>query len=240
MADILQYKIDAVLRGDVVWYDNIDEVNHVVGKLGDKLKIEMKNNRPAYKRTSIVIVKEGGNYLRVLGNTWTTEKTNRPVMDAEGKQQEDRNRNLLYMTSNDRYGFVKGSIENKETDLAAARRELREETGLDLPDASFVFNKYFTMKKDPRTNPVYTATVTPEQRTVITTELNRRNIEDIGEIFGHEWVPLATFNNGKLNSNSKIVYDELIRDPRMQVGGRTRRRKSKKRKTSKKYRYITK
>ena len=226
----------SALNNNVVWYNTLEDVTNMLEtEDGKKLNVvKDSNNNPVCNRSSIVIVKEGDNYLRVLGNTWTTEKTNRPAIKKNGTQRKNKDNKLLYMTSSGLYGFVKGSIEDEETDMAAARREMREETGLDLPDASFVFNKYFTMNRDPRPNPLYTATVTPEQRTAITTELNKRNTEDKGEIFGHEWVPLATFNNVKLNSTSKIVYDELIRDPRMQVGGKTRRLKSKKRKTYRK------
>jgi 8-oxo-dGTP pyrophosphatase MutT (NUDIX family) len=224
--------------GIPVWHDtqaSADEMSQQVDGLTKDLR---------YKRTVIVIVTEGTNYLRVLGNTngkirpipvgsrfiRTHPNPARPLNTDPIKIYS--NGEQRYIVPN-KYGFVKGSIEDDETDVGAARREMIEETGLDLPEASFVFKKYFTQKKDPRTNPVYKVNVTPEQRAFITQELNRRNTENVGEIFNHNWLSLDSFNNGDLNENSKIVFDKLKADSTMRTGGKTRRRKA--RKTKRRY-----
>ena len=227
-------------RGLPVWHATQASADEIA------TKVEGLSEDMGYKRTVIVIVTVGPIYLRVLGNTWgrgvpipvgsrlvrTHPNPLNPLNTDPIKLDSRGNQN--YIVAN-RYGFVKGSIEDGETDVAAARREMGEETGLDLPEASFTFKKYFTQKRDKRTNPVYKVNVTPEQQMLITQELNRRNTENVGEIFGHEWVPLVSFNNGNLNENSQIVYQELIRDPQMQAGGKTRRHKSKTRKTKRRH-----
>lgn len=230
--------LTAAIAGRIVWHASVEDAATLATQAGPALTIVTDAaGRPKYKRTVIVVVTDGTDYLRVLGNTWGKPpvpagarivrnhpnpanpiNTDPPKIDSKGRQN--------YMIPN-MNGFVKGSIEDGETDVAAAKRELVEETGLVLPEASFVFKKCFTQKKDPRTNPVYKVTVTAEQRQAITTELTRRNTENVGEIFDHAWVPLASFSVN-LNENSATVYDELNRDPAMRAGGKTRRRRKSK------------
>jgi len=225
-------------QGIPVWHDTQASADEIA------IKVDGLTEDSRFNRTVIVIVTEGTNYLRVLGNTngkirpipvrsrmiRSHPNPGRPLNTDPIKI--DKNGMEKYIIPN-KYGFVKGSIEDDETDVGAARREMIEETGLDLPEASFVFKKYFTQKKDPRTNPVYKVNVTPEQRAFITQELNRRNTENVGEIFNHNWLSLDSFNNGDLNENSKIVFDKLKADSTMRTGGKTRRRKA--RKTKRRY-----
>jgi 8-oxo-dGTP pyrophosphatase MutT (NUDIX family) len=234
-------RLEALKRTNIglpVWHDTQASADEIA------TKVEGLSHDLRFKRTVTVIITEGTNYLRVLGNTWGKDvpipigsRLIRNHLNPARPLNTDpikiySNGGHHYMVPN-MYGFVKGSIEDGETDVAAARREMIEETGLDLPEASFIFKKYFTQKRDPRTNPVYKVNVTPEQRAIITQELMRRNTENVGEIFNYDWVSLDSFNNDNLNETSKIIVDKLKVDSTMRAGGKTRRRKL--RKTKRRY-----
>jgi len=229
--------------GKTVWYSNeLDaEIVELLGE-GKWLIEKDEYDKIKYKRTAIIVIKDpDGYYLIVQGNTWSDVPNNRPVIDFKiGDNKElikihkKRENQPQYMIPNNKYGFVKGSIEKNEDGLIAARRELHEETGLVLPYSSFRDVEYFSTNKDPRVNPVFTVNVTEKQRDAISTELTKRNNSDEGEIFSHHWAPITNLKY-TLNSNSKTVRDRIM-SKRVARGGKTRRSiRSKRRRTHKNY-----
>lgn len=242
MDDRIQNLLTEAKSGRIVWYTDIKDAEKVQSLGGDNWDIEKdENGKIKYNRTAIIVLKNNDRYLLVRGNKWTTTVNNRPVITfkiGDNKElirihRKDSSGNPQYMIPN-LYGFVKGSIEDLEDDVVAARRELHEETGLVLPYSSFREVEYFSKNNDPRANPVFTINITDKQRDAITRELNERNDRDEGEIFGHNWVTFYEIENFKLNSNSKDVYKRII-SKRPVRGGKTRRSiKNKRRRTNKK------
>jgi 8-oxo-dGTP pyrophosphatase MutT (NUDIX family) len=229
----IRESFEKAVKGEVVWYTNKEDAKAVehIGKASGVLK-----DNPLYKNSTAIIVLRDpdGFYLRVQGNEWTSQRTSRPVYNKKRKHVIHEGR-LQYMKANDSYGFVKGSIEDGESDMQAAQRELKEETGLYLDPSYFTNVEFFTKKKDPRTNPVFTVNVTREQRDAISKELIYRNNKNKGEIFSHSWPPINEFNSENLNDNSKAVYNRIILNIPAR-GGKTRRSiRSKRRRTHKKY-----
>jgi 8-oxo-dGTP pyrophosphatase MutT (NUDIX family) len=227
--------LDEAMDNKTVWYTNKAHAEEVKTLGGDNWNIEMDEHKKVkYKPTAIIVLKDSRNfYLIVQGNQWTDVPNNRPVYDSM-KNHVIYKKKYQYMIPKNTYGFVKGSIEKDETDIQAAQRELKEETGLELPYSYFTDVEYFTTNKDPRTNPVFTISVPNDMRDKISKELKERNHRNEGEIFSHHWAPIRQLHH-TLNSNSKAVRDRIM-SKRVARGGKTRRSiRSKRRRTHKNY-----
>jgi ADP-ribose pyrophosphatase YjhB (NUDIX family) len=108
---------------------------------------------------------------------------------------------LLVQSYGDKYGFPKGSVEEGETSMAAAERELLEETGLKIDlsskrkivdESKYKLIEFFIVMDGPEliieNLPKYT-----------------QEISSIG------YVPMSEINSLSLNSNTKYIYNRILK-----------------------------
>ena len=98
---------------------------------------------------------------------------------------------LVYENNYNFWGFPKGHVEDGETEIETALREVKEETGLDVEiDESKRFEMYYTIRKEiEKTNVFYLAK--PVSTTI---QLQEEEIQMIKWCTFEETIELLTFD----------------------------------------------
>lgn len=113
------------------------------------------------------------------------------------------NKILIVKQKSGLFGFPKGHIENNETEVETAVREVREETGLEIK----IYDEYryslsFLLKNGIKKEVVY----------FLATKTSKYVNIDNNEIIGYEWVNINDVYNKLEFDNIKELWQEALID----------------------------
>lgn len=132
-----------------------------------------------------------------------TEKSAGFILISDNFHTSDPSVLLLHYLS-DHWDFPKGNIEIDETEMQAATRELKEETGIEiftlLPGFRHVLNYKYTKK----------STLISKQVTLFLGSTNVNEVEISHEHIGYQWMEINTAVNQLTYSNAKTALTSAI------------------------------
>ena len=132
-----------------------------------------------------------------------TEKSAGFILISDNFHTSDPSVLLLHYLSG-HWDFPKGNIEIDETEMQAATRELKEETGIEiftlLPGFRYVLNYKYTKK----------STLISKQVTLFLASTNVNEVEISHEHIGYQWMEINTAVNQLTYSNAKTALTSAI------------------------------
>ncbi len=132
-----------------------------------------------------------------------TEKSTGFILISDNFRNSDPSVLLLHYLSG-HWDFPKGNIEIDETEMQAATRELKEETGIEiftlLPGFRHVLNYKYTKK----------STLISKQVTLFLASTNVNEVEISHEHIGYQWMEINTAFNQLTYSNAKTALTSAI------------------------------
>ncbi len=132
-----------------------------------------------------------------------TEKSAGFILISENDDTSDPSVLLLHYLSG-HWDFPKGNIEIDETEMQAATRELKEETGIEIftliPGFRHVLNYKYTKK----------STLISKQVTLFLASTDVNEVEISHEHIDHQWMEINAAVNQLTYSNAKIALTSAI------------------------------
>ena len=132
-----------------------------------------------------------------------TEKSAGFILISENDNTSDPSVLLLHYLSG-HWDFPKGNIEIDETEMQAATRELKEETGIEIftliPGFRHVLNYKYTKK----------STLISKQVTLFLASTDVNEVEISHEHIDHQWMEINAAVNQLTYSNAKIALTSAI------------------------------